>query len=261
MALSRKLKPQQKQHFTALSNLWHAHWFTTSKRTPKVGNVQTLILLIMKKLLLAVLFLGGITAQANAVTDLDHTTERGIRYNQPQSITFVERGVKFVVFTNGQFDFASLSNQVQTSGRRGQGYYAPGHSYGVTYSYSSRDFVKRNRYGDVYKVGRNYVDYNRYGHVDQIGSVNLRYRNGQLVRVGDMKIIYNRRGYIVDLVGYVHHDHTACGVCGVTGCSTNHFDYNGGNYHTWDYRRSDLNWTHHNQNTNSTRNRSRGHRN
>lgn len=72
----------------------------------------------MRKLIIAVLFLGGITAQANQVTNLAHTNNRGIRYNQPESIPFIERGYKFVIFTNGTFDFAPLG-QVQNYGCQG----------------------------------------------------------------------------------------------------------------------------------------------
>lgn len=196
----------------------------------------------MKKLLLAVLFLGGMTAQANTVTNLDHTTERGSRYNQPQSITFIERGVQFVVFTNGQFDFATTRQGVQGQGRRGSSHTAPGHTYGVTFPYNNRGFVKYNRYGDVYQVGRSYVNYNRNGDVSQIGSVDLRYRNGRLVRAGDMQIVYNRRGQIVNLIGHVHHDHAVCGVCGVTGCTTNHFDYTKTTFNGRNYRTDGNNW-------------------
>ena len=63
----------------------------------------------MKKLLLlAVLFLGGITAQANQVTDLDHGQKKGIRYNQAQPITFVQKGIQFFVYSDGDFDFEVL---------------------------------------------------------------------------------------------------------------------------------------------------------
>lgn len=165
----------------------------------------------MKKLLIAVLFLGGMTAQANTVTDLDHTTERGPRYNVPQSITFTERGITFEVYTNGKFDFTQRGNryQTRTQGRRGFNQGTPGHAYSVKYPYRYNTFVKYNRYGEIYKVGRNLIDYNRRGKVRQIGSVALRYNNGRLDRVGDMKVIYNRRGRIIDLVDYNYRTHRA----------------------------------------------------
>jgi len=155
----------------------------------------------MKKLLLAVLFLGGMTAQANTVTDLDLSIEKGKRYNQPQSITFTERGVEFEVFINGQFDFARTGErfQIRNQGRRGFTNNAPGHTYAVSFPYRGNSFVTYNRRGDIYQVGRNVINYNRKGKVNQIGTIALRYKNGKLARVGDMHVIYNRKGRIIKL--------------------------------------------------------------
>lgn len=155
----------------------------------------------MKKLLLAVLFLGGMTAQANTVTDLDHTIEKGKRYNQPQSITFTERGVEFEVFINGQFDFARTGErfQIRNQGRRGYAQSTPGTTYGVSFPYRGNSFVKYDRRGDIYQVGRNDISYNRKGQVSKIGTIALRYQNGRLTQVGTKKVIYNRYGVIVKL--------------------------------------------------------------
>lgn len=154
----------------------------------------------MKKLaVLVVLFLGGMTAQANEVTNLDHNNTTGIRYNVPQSISFVQRGVKFIVYPNGEFDFRFLNPQHH--GRRG--YNAPG----TTYSNRSRKrgYVAYDYLGNVTKVGRNYVYYNRNCDVNQIGNVTLRYRHGRLVRVGNLRVFYNRYGDIRYTEGYVTH--------------------------------------------------------
>jgi len=157
----------------------------------------------MKKLVvLVVLFLVGMTAQANLVTNLDHKNTTGIRYNVPQSIKFVERGVKFIVFPNGEFDFKFLNPQHH--GRRGHN--APG----TTYNNSKRSRISYDYYGNVTKVGRNYIYYNRNCDVSQIGNITLRYRHGKLVRVGNLRIFYNRYGEIAHTEGYVtynNHDY------------------------------------------------------
>ena len=172
--------------------------YTSRKRTPKVGNVLTLTLLIMKKLaIVVVLFLGGMTAQAN-VTALDHNTNRGIRYNNAQPITFVQKGVTFFVNTNGSFDFNFSRGAIQ--GRRGQFLNAPGHTYGVTFPYRN---IRYDRRGNIVKIGRNFISYNRNGRVNQIGNVTLRYHRGQLVRIGNMRIIYNKRGRMYQVRGNV----------------------------------------------------------
>lgn len=159
----------------------------------------------MRKLVvLVVLFLGGMTTQANEVTNLDHNNTKGIRYNAPQeSIKFVQRGVKFIVFPNGQFDFKFLNQQHQQQhGRRGDN--APGTIY--TNRRNSR-YVSYDYFGNVTKVGRNFIHYNRNGHVNQIGNITLRYRNGRLVRVGNLYLFYNRRGHIRYTEGSVIYDH------------------------------------------------------
>lgn len=162
----------------------------------------------MKKLaVLVVLFLVGMTAQANQVTNLDHSQERGIRYNSSKSIQFVQRGVTFIVHSNGTFTYrASRGNNVVSNvGRRGARRTAPGHSYGVSYvnnSYSPN--VSYNSYGQISRVGRNIIRYNRYGIVQSIGNVRLRYNNGCLVRAGNMHIRYNRNGRIINTYGTIY---------------------------------------------------------
>ena len=193
----------------------------------------------MKKLLLlAVLFLGGITAQANQVTDLDHGQKKGIRYNQAQPITFVQKGIQFFVYSDGDFDFEVLRSTY--NGLRGNQFFnAPGITFGVNFPYSNRRLVRYDHWGNISKVGRNHILYNRRGKVNRIGTVSMRYRNGRLTRVGNMFLAYDRWGRIAGLEGQVHHNHSSCGVCGMDGCSMNHFDY--GNQHG-QHGNSQQNW-------------------
>jgi hypothetical protein len=195
----------------------------------------------MKKLLvLAVLFLGGITAQANQVTDLDHGQKKGIRYNQAQPITFVQKGIQFFVYTDGDFDFQLIRSN--NRGRRGTQYLnAPGSTFGVNYPYNTSRLVRYDYWGNINKIGRNHIFYNRNGRVNHIGNTTMRYRNGRLARIGNMTVIYDLRGRISRLQGQIHHNHTACGICGISGCSTNHFDYgnhqgqHGNSHQDWNY--------------------------
>lgn len=197
--------------------LWHAPCFIlTKKRTPRVGNVITLIFLTMRKLVvMVVLFLGGMTAQANEVTNLDHNNTTGIRYNTPQAIKFVQRGVKFIVFPNGEFDYKFLNPQQH--GRRGHN--APGTTYN---NRRNNRYVSYDYFGNVTKVGRNFIYYNRNCDVNQIGNITLRYRHGRLVRVGNLRIFYNRYGDIAYTEGRVVRTNNY-------GSNTN--DYNGYNDH------------------------------
>jgi len=164
----------------------------------------------MKKLVvLVVLFLVGITAQANQVTNFDHNTERGIGYNHSKSIKFVQRGVVFIVHSNGSFTYhIPKAKSLKNSRART----TPGHNYGVSFynnygnNYSPK--VSYDRYGNINKIGRNLITYNKYGKVQRIGDVRLRYHNKCLVRAGDMHITYDKYGRIKNthgkILGYRH---------------------------------------------------------
>lgn len=182
-----------------MNYFWHATCLILSKRTSKVDSVETLIITIMKKLLIAVLLLGGLTAQANQVTTLDQN-DRGTRYNTSNSVTITERGIQYTIYKNGNFDHSPVRNQVQTQGRRTTAVRtAPGQTYGVTYESSARQTVKYNRNGQLIKVGNTLINYNRQGQVKKIGTTSVRYTNGRLTQVGNKKVHYNRRGKITSV--------------------------------------------------------------
>lgn len=157
----------------------------------------------MKKLAtVVVLFLVGMTAQANVVSNLDQIDNRGPRYNYTQNIQFVQKGITFIVHANGTFSFRSP--RAINTGRRGVSQ-APGHTYyGVNYvNRNNNRLVSYNRNGVITRVGRNLVTYNRYGKVQRIGNVVLRYRNGRLIKAGHMNIYYSRNGRMINTNGNV----------------------------------------------------------
>lgn len=157
----------------------------------------------MKKLaVLVVLFLGGMTAQANVVSNLNQIDNRGPRYNNnTKNIQFVQKGITFIVHANGTFTFRTP--RAINSGRRGVSY-APGNTYyGVSYGNNTNRLVTYNSYGDITRVGRNLITYNRLGKVTRIGNVVMRYRNGRLIKAGHMNINYSRNGRIINTHGNV----------------------------------------------------------
>ena len=90
------------------------------------------------------------------------------------AVTFVERGVKFHVFLNGDFDF-----NTHPKFKRGKG-------NGIR--------IKRNYKGQIRRIGNVFINYDRRGNVTRIGKVFMNYRFGQLTRVGNMIIQYDRWG-------------------------------------------------------------------
>lgn len=158
------------------------------------------------------------------------TKDEGYRfitdYRDADPIVFKERGIEFFIFLDGQFDF---NTQPTTSGIRNRTesmnrtYGAPGvRTVTVSNSYyrTARGIrVEHDNLGRVRRVGNVFVNYDALGRVKRIGSVYMKYNSFALKQVGGMKIFYNRRGQIVDVIGYVN-----------SSSYGNGFNFNGNNY-------------------------------
>lgn len=136
----------------------------------------------MKKGILFLLAMMSLaTVSANNIKK--STGKIGVNYRYNNTVTFIERGVKFQVFLNGDFDFDTHYREpryVDYHGRRSQ------INRGVR--------IERDFDGRVRRVGNVYINYDHRGNVKRIGSVYMRYRFGQLTRVGKLKIKYDRWG-------------------------------------------------------------------
>ena len=195
-------------------------------------------------------------ASATAAEKIDFSAEKsedlGItkRYRYTQPIMFVERGVEFLVFPNGEFDFNTeivdgpfnddvyyRSNSRRTSINATFG--APG-----TRSRYSRDrgtLILHDRSGKVRRIGNLFLNYDRQDRIKRIGSVYMRYRHGVLKQVGGLTIQYNRFGDMIGTHGFVNRNNQGCGFCGATGCTADHL---GGGFNDWndDWQDHDDDW-------------------
>lgn len=90
------------------------------------------------------------------------------------AVTFVENGIRFHVFFNGDFKF----DRGRSRNRRG----------------NNRISIQRDYQGRVRRVGNVLISYNNRGDVRKIGSIYMQYSRGRLTRVGHLKIYYNRWG-------------------------------------------------------------------
>lgn len=156
----------------------------------------------MKKitLLVATVLLVGNIVNATEVNTLGE--ERRARYSFDEPISFVERGIEFFVFPNGDFDFNTRPQDSQggyfykTAGRRGTVTTARGAvNYGVR--------IEHDSFGRVRRVGNTFINYDSRDRVSRIGSVYMRYNRFALTQIGGLQIIYNRRGDIVDMIGSI----------------------------------------------------------
>ena len=204
----------------------------------------------MKKqvLFLAALLIGLTSAQATTTgivvsngEDLNNT-----RYRFAEPIVFIERGVEFLIFPDGSFDFnTEIQNNVtetyyrSSRTRRGSvntTYGAPGTVNRVHYSTPRPRgvIITHDSNGNVRRIGNVYINYDREGRIKRAGSVYMSYqrRNGLLRQVGGLKVNYNRWGEIIHITGIVNYNNASlnCGVGSGYGGSQN-----GGNHYDDDF--------------------------
>ena len=181
-------------------------------------------------ILLGVLLSLGTMSAAEMVSPTD-IAKKGltIRYRNAQPITFVERGVTFQVYPDGTLDvnYGRIGYRRANRHRSYAGYGIPMHS---RYRYHNGRRIWRNRYGQIIKIGRASVNYDYYGRVKRVGSITMSYgRYGKLRRVGGMRTWYNHWGRLVYAEGHVKPHF--CGICGIEGCTMQHFDHR---HNGWD---------------------------
>ncbi len=193
-------------------------------------------------LFMAMVLMGLTSAKAttagNAV--LNGEDYNNARYSYAQPILFVERGVEFLIFPDGSFDFNT--DLISTASNDDNYYYRRSttrkrsstnrsstnrtHGAPVT-TYNNRErgvLVTHDRFGRVRRIGNVFINYDRQGKLKRVGSVYMTYRRGQLKQVGGLHIQYNRHGEVIGTRGFVNRSNQGCSFCGITGCSVDHFD-------------------------------------
>ncbi|UOK41323.1 MULTISPECIES: hypothetical protein [Flavobacterium] len=187
----------------------------------------------MKKitLLVASVFLVGSMAHASENPVFSDTNGKGPRhtadYRNAEPIVFMERGIEFYVFPDGQFDFntrpsrpkhATANTTYGAPGARTSSRYGPA-NYGVR--------VEHDNFGRVRRIGNVFINYDGVNRVKRVGSVYMRYNSFALSQVGGLRILYNRRGHIIDVIGFVNGwSH---------GYAYNPYTYSGNDYNDTDY--------------------------
>ncbi|MGS0527797.1 hypothetical protein ACU8V7_24035 [Zobellia nedashkovskayae] len=122
----------------------------------------------------------------------DKVAERNA-YTNNDSFIFVENGITFSVYPDGEFDFY-IDNRV--TGRRN------GVTFNSGYDYSP--YAQYDDYGAVVQVENVAIYYDYYGRVTQVGDVDISYNNNRVRSVGGMSVFYNRRGFYDYHTGYIN---------------------------------------------------------
>jgi hypothetical protein len=110
------------------------------------------------------------TVEAKTFDNVPDRYSDNYAYNN--AVSFMERGLEFFIFTNGDFDFNTRSNE-------------------------SRVRIRRNFKGQIRSIGNVHIRYNIRGNVTRIGTISIRYFRGRLTNVGDLRVRYNRWEYPV----------------------------------------------------------------
>ncbi|NJM78619.1 MAG: hypothetical protein HC854_01465 [Flavobacterium sp.] len=183
---------------------------------------------ITQVLVITVLALGLQTVKASekrVFNDVDSRNYPPVDYRYADPIVFMERGIEFYVFPNGEFDF----NTVRTTAPRSRNVRGNVNAtYGASGSYSNTNYynnvrnngtkIEHDYMGRVRRIGNVFINYDNVGRVKRVGSVYMTYNSFALSQVGGLRIIYDRRGRIIDIIGVVN------------GYSTN-YPYNSNNYY------------------------------
>ncbi len=173
----------------------------------KIHEFRKLNLYFMSKkitllVVASILLVGNMALASENPVFSDNTDRRGyyIDYRDAEPIIFKERGIEFMLFPNGEFDFNTRpAVRPRVNGTSG----AP---RGIYYGTSERGIrVEHDNFGRVRRVGNVYINYDAFGRVKRIGTIYMSYNSFAVTRVGNMRIIYDRRGRIVDVYGFINY--------------------------------------------------------
>lgn len=184
-----------------------------------------------KQLLFIATVLIGLTSAT--ATTAGHAVLNGedfnnTRYRFTEPIVFIERGVEFLIFPDGSFDFnTEFENNITDVYYRTQRtrrssvnttHGAPGSVGRIHYSTPRPRgvIITHDNNGNVRRIGNVFINYDRQGRIKRAGSVYMSYQrgNGLLRQVGGLRVNYNRWGEIVHISGVVNSNNVNlnCGV-------------------------------------------------
>ena len=146
--------------------------------------------------LVAALLMGTGSAQAAPEMNLASTMTN---FGYSNSFIFVDNGVSFAVYPDGELDFY-VNNPAGVQVGVGFGTTAVTFNSGFNYN----PYVQYDDFGAVVQVRNVPIFYDYYGRVNRIGNVFISYRNGRLFRFGGMRVYYNHLGYYNYHVGYIN---------------------------------------------------------
>lgn len=137
------------------------------------------------------MFLMVSTVEANN-SDKNNSRKGYSSIYNAEPVEFIERGIKFYVFLDGDFDFNTRPGNYHSA------YFKKGkkRKHHAKKNFFKGIKIEKDYRGNIRRIGNVSIDYNRYGNVSRIGSIDVDYRFRNVSRVGNLTIQYNRRGNI-----------------------------------------------------------------
>ncbi len=142
------------------------------------------------------------TPALGATTSSDHVDHVNRFYRgYGSSFIFVEQGIEFAVFPDGQFDFNVLNYGPNFSAFADFG----GVSISFNSGYGYDAYVQYDDFGAVVQIENVPIYYDYYGRITQAGSVRITYNNfGRVLRVGGLFVHYNRFNRFSHCTGFIN---------------------------------------------------------
>ena len=141
----------------------------------------------MKKIALILVTATALILSPLAFANSEKETSNIYTYNNyGETFTFVEKGITFSIFQNGEFDFyINPRNGIHANIDLGR----VSINYNSGYNYDA--YVQYDDYGAIIQIENVPIYYDHYGRISQAGNVNIYYNSGRLVRVGGLRVFYN----------------------------------------------------------------------
>lgn len=120
-------------------------------------------------------------------------------FSYSNAVIFVENGITFSVFPDGEFDFF-----IDNPSYLGASYRNNGVSISFNAGFDYNPWVQYDDYGAVVQIENTPVYYDFYGRVTRIGGINVYYNGPRISRVGGLYVYYNPYGAFSRFSGYIN---------------------------------------------------------
>ena len=139
----------------------------------------------------AILLIGLISLSSTTIASNTTISENTARYNavfDGSKYIFVENGIEFSLFADGEFDFyiPELVQGIDVNVG------SVGISFNTGFDYDP--YVQYDDYGAVIQIENTPLYYDNYGRLSQAGDVRINYNNNRISRVGGLYVHYNNFG-------------------------------------------------------------------